>query len=172
MCIRDSFGAGVVAGDDLERLRREAGELTDRVQASLDAHGVAVPFVEDLVGELGLDEAVVRRGLTTVSYTHLLMGVVNQYPYQCKIMMTWMCNVIQATPGSMRDSVIERLCDPSILPLHIVCDIVMGEMAQYADYFVPDVTQYESFGLPTSSLFGASVRWEATTPQTLSLIHI
>ena len=107
--------------------------------------------------------------MASQSDSQALMGVVNQYPYQCKIMMTWMCNVIQATPGSMRDSVIERLCDPSILPLHIVCDIVMGEMAQYADYFVPDVTQYESFGLPTSSLFGASVRWEATTPQTLEL---
>lgn len=107
--------------------------------------------------------------MASQSDSQALMGVVNQYPYQCKIMMTWMCNVIQATPGSMRESVIERLCDPSILPLHIVCDIVMGEMAQYADYFVPDVTQFESFGLPTSSLFGASVRWEATTPQTLEL---
>ena len=58
---------------------------------------------------------------------------------------------------------------PSVLPLHIVCDIVMGEMAAYADYFVPDVTQYEGFGLPTTSLYGASVRWEATTPQTLEL---
>ena len=107
--------------------------------------------------------------MASQSDSQALMGVVNQYPYQCKIMMTWMCNVIQATPGSMRDEVIERLCDPSVLPLHIVCDIVMGEMAAYADYFVPDVTQYESFGLPTSSLYGASVRWEATTPQTLEL---
>ena len=48
----------------------------------------------------------------------------------------------------MRDVVIERLCDPAVIPLHIVCDIVMGEMAQYADYFVPDVSQFESFGLP------------------------
>lgn len=107
--------------------------------------------------------------MASQSDSQALMGVVNQYPYQCKIMMTWMCNVIQATPGSMRDEVIERLCDPSVLPLHIVCDIVMGEMAAYADYFVPDVTQYESFGLPTTSLYGASVRWEATTPQTLEL---
>lgn len=107
--------------------------------------------------------------MASQSDSQALLGVVNQYPYQCKIMMTWMCNVIQATPGSMRDEVIERLCDPAVLPLHIACDIVMGEMAAYADYFVPDVTQYESFGLPTTSLYGASVRWEATTPESLEL---
>ena len=95
-----------------------------------------------------------------------LMSAINQYPYQCKIMMTWMCNVIQGTPGAMRDEVIERLCDPTVVPLHIACDIVMGEMSQYADYFVPDVTQFESFGLPTSGMYGCAVRWEATTPQT------
>ena len=84
----------------------------------------------------------------TQSDSQALMSVVNQYPYQCKIMMTWMCNVIQATPGAMRDEVVERLKDPAVLPLHIVCDVVIGEMAQVADYIVPDVTQYESFGLP------------------------
>lgn len=102
-----------------------------------------------------------------------LMSVVNQYPYQCKIMMTWMCNVIQATPGAMRDEVIERLKDTSVVPLHIVCDIVMGEMAQYADYFVPDVTQYESFGLPSISFpntgYGTTVRWPAKTPGSMAL---
>ena len=109
-------------------------------------------------------------GFAGLSDSQALMSVVNQYPYQCKIMMTWMCNVIQATPGSMRESVIERLCDPSILPLHIVCDIVMGEMAAYADYFVPDVTQYESFGFPGGSYYyGSAMRWEATTPETLEL---
>lgn len=98
-----------------------------------------------------------------------IMSIVNQYPYQCKILMTWMCNVIQATPGAMRDEVIEKLKDTSVLPLHIVCDIVVGEMAQYADYIVPDVTQYESFGLPTVSMiggFGTTIRWEAKAPET------
>ncbi len=107
--------------------------------------------------------------LAVQSDSQALMSAINQYPYQCKIMMTWMCNVIQGTPGAMRDEVIERLCDPTIIPLHIVCDIVMGEMAQYADYFVPDVTQYESFGLPTSDGYGCAVRWEGTTPLTTQL---
>lgn len=98
-----------------------------------------------------------------------LMSAVNQYPYQCKIMMTWMCNVLQGTPGAMRDEVIERMKDPTVIPLHIACDIVMGEMASYADYFVPDVTQFESFGLPGAGCYGCAVRWEATTPETTRL---
>lgn len=102
--------------------------------------------------------------MASQSDSQALMGAINQYPYQCKIMMTWMCNVLQGTPGAMRDVVIERLCDPAVIPLHIVCDIVMGEMAQYADYFVPDVSQFESFGLPTANLYGCAVRYEGVTP--------
>ena len=107
--------------------------------------------------------------MASQSDSQALMGAINQYPYQCKIMMTWMCNVLQGTPGAMRDTIIERLCDPSIVPLHIVCDIVMGEMAQYADYFVPDVSQFESFGLPTANLYGCAVRYEGVTPPTTQL---
>ena len=104
--------------------------------------------------------------MASQSDNQALCSAINQYPYQCKIMMTWMCNVIQATPGAMRDEVFDRLCDPSIVPLHIACDIVMGEMASTADYFVPDVTQFESFGLPTAGAYGTAVRWEATKPLT------
>ena len=107
------------------------------------------------------------------SDNQVLMSAINKYPYQCKIMMSWMCNVLQGTSGAMRDSVIERLKDPTVVPLHIACDIVMGEMAQYSDYIVPDVTQYESFGFPSaefpSATFGASMRWQASTPETLQL---
>lgn len=106
----------------------------------------------------------------TQSDSQALMSAVNQYPYQCKIMMTWMCNVIQGTPGAMRDEVVERLKDPAVLPLHIVCDVVIGEMAQVADYIVPDVTQYESFGIPSGGGdYGAEVRWQAKTPETPEL---
>lgn len=103
------------------------------------------------------------------SDSQALISAVNQYPYQCKIMMTWMCNVIQATPGSMRDEVIERLKNPEIVPLHIACDIVIGEMAQYADYIVPDVSQFESFGLPGGTQYGCAVRYEGVTPPTPEL---
>lgn len=58
------FGASVVAGDDVERVRREAEELAQTVADALERHGRAVPFVEDLAVELGMPEATLRRGLT------------------------------------------------------------------------------------------------------------
>lgn len=107
-----------------------------------------------------------------LSDTQTVMSVVNQYPYQCKIMLTWMGNPIQAGPGTFRQEVIDRLKDPDVLPLHIACDVVVGEMAQYADYIVPDVTQYESFGFPVLTRpggYGTTVRWEASKPKVMQL---
>ena len=46
------------------------------------------------------------------------------------------------------------------------------EMAQYADYIVPDVTQYESFGFPVLTRpggYGTTVRWEASKPKVMQL---
>ncbi len=58
------FGASIVAAEDLERVRRAADDLADRVAAALDAHGLAVPFTAELAEELGMPEPTVRRGLT------------------------------------------------------------------------------------------------------------
>ena len=58
------FGASVVAGDDVERVRQEARDLAQKVLDALERHGLAVPFVEELAGELGMPEATLRRGLT------------------------------------------------------------------------------------------------------------
>lgn len=107
------------------------------------------------------------------SDSQALMSIVNVYPYQCKIMMTWMNNMLQGTPGAMRDEVLAKLANTSVIPLHIACDIVVGEEAQYADYIVPDVSTYESFGLPTVgssfSGYGSSVRWQVKTPESMQL---
>lgn len=99
-----------------------------------------------------------------------IMSIVNQYPYQAKILVTWMNNVIMACPGAQRDEVIERLKDTSVVPLHIACDIVMGDTTQYADYIVPDYTQYEAFGFPlhlydTAGGCGTAMRWPASAPE-------
>lgn len=107
-----------------------------------------------------------------LSDSQALMSMVNAYPYQTKIFVSWMANTLQGTPGAMRDEVIEKLCDPEVIPLTIVCDIVIGEMAQYADYIVPDTTQYECFGNPDvwqTGGFGATFRWEAKVPESMQL---
>lgn len=102
-----------------------------------------------------------------------LMSIVNQYPYQAKILVSWMNDCIQATPGALRDEVIERLCDPEVVPLHIACDVFMGEHATFADYIVPDTTPFESFGVVTNEGYwrgkGNTVRWRAKEPGSLKL---
>lgn len=102
-----------------------------------------------------------------------IMSIVNQYPYQCKILTSFRCNTLQATPGAMREEVIERLKDPSVVPLHIACDVVIGEHAQYADYIVPDTNPYESYGTPTPGTtyigYGCTIRWPVKTPETIQL---
>lgn len=107
------------------------------------------------------------------SDSQLLASIVNQYPYQCKILVSWMCNTFQATPGSMKPEVMDKFKDPSILPLHIACDVFVGEHAQLADYIVPDTTPFESFGLPnigtTFTGYGRTLRWPVKTPESIQL---
>lgn len=107
------------------------------------------------------------------SDSQALLSIVNRYPYQCKILTSFMCNTIQGTPGAMRDEVVARLCDTEVVPLHIACDVFVGEHAQYADYIVPDLTPYESFGLPTIGTtftgYGTTVRWQVKEPESMVL---
>ena len=101
-----------------------------------------------------------------------LVSVVNQYPYQCKILLYWMKSALTSIPGAMRDEVIEKLKDPAVVPLVISCDVVVGEDTQYADYIVPDTNPYESFGVLDMegwSGYGDAVRWPVTTPATLEI---
>ena len=57
------FGANVVAGEDVERVRREAEELVATVGTVLEARGLSTPAIAELAGELGMAEPVLRRGL-------------------------------------------------------------------------------------------------------------
>ncbi|QKF07695.1 molybdopterin-dependent oxidoreductase [Berryella wangjianweii] len=102
-----------------------------------------------------------------------LVSIVNKYPYQAKILVSWMVNTLQATPGAFRDEFIERFKDPDVIPLHIACDVVVGEHAQYADYIVPDTNPFETFGCSAEggiwSGFGTTVRWRVKQPETIRL---
>ena len=102
-----------------------------------------------------------------------LVSIANQYPYQAKILFSWETNTLEASPGAMRDEFIEKLKDTSVVPLHVACDVVMGEHAQLADYVVPDTNPYESFGVVTQEGYyhgkGSTVRWRVTEPGTMKL---
>jgi len=109
----------------------------------------------------------------TNSDNQAIVSVVNQYPYQAKILLTWMNNAIQAAPGALRDEVIDRLKDTSIVPLHVACDCFFGEQTQLADYIVPDTTPFESFAVATQEGYwygkGDGVRWPVKDQETIEL---
>ncbi len=98
-----------------------------------------------------------------------LVSAAMAYPYQAKILVSWMTDTLQASSGAMRDAIIDRLKDPAIIPLHIACDVVVGEHASLADYLVPDTNPFESFGVVTQEGYwkgkGNAVRWPAKTPR-------
>lgn len=102
-----------------------------------------------------------------------ICSIANVYPYQAKILFTWMATPLQASSGAMRDQIVERLKDPDVVPLSITCDVVMGESAHLSDYFIPDTTPYESWGVRTQEGYwngkGNTVRWQVTEPETMLL---
>ena len=109
---------------------------------------------------------------TGVSDNQALISALCKYPYQAKIVMSWMTNTLQATSGLLRDSVLERMKDTSIIPLHIACDVVIGEHAQYADYIVPDTNPYESWGVLDMegwAGYGDAVRWPVKQAESMLL---
>ena len=102
----------------------------------------------------------------------MLWSIINQYPYQCKIMLIFMKSTLTMAPGALRDSVVERLKDPDIIPLVISCDVVMGEDTQYADYIVPDTNPYESWGVLDMegwAGYGDAVRWPVKQAESMLL---
>lgn len=102
-----------------------------------------------------------------------ICSIANAYPYQAKITFTWMATPLQASSGAMRDQIMNMLKDTNVVPLAITCDVVMGESAQLSDYFIPDTTPYESWGVRTQEGYwngkGNTVRWQVTEPETMLL---
>ena len=84
-----------------------------------------------------------------------------------------MVDTLQATSGALREPILEKLRDPSVVPLHIACDAFIGEHAQVADYIVPDTIPFESFGIVTQEGHwkgkGNTVRWPAKNPETIEI---
>ncbi|MBP1760365.1 MAG: anaerobic dehydrogenase, typically selenocysteine-containing, partial [Firmicutes bacterium] len=99
-----------------------------------------------------------------------IFSIVNNYPYQAKILINWMANPLHSTPAAARKEVLEELKKVERVPMFISIDAFMGEMSSLADYIIPDTTQYESWGLP--SIWGnfagkaTSLRWPVVIPLT------
>lgn len=70
-----------------------------------------------------------------------MSGIDQQYPYPCKIFISYFFNPVYSIPGGYR--YIETLKNSDKVPLHVSIDIAINESNIYADYIVPDVTYSE-----------------------------
>lgn len=111
--------------------------------------------------------------LPNPSDNQVLYSLVNGYPYKAKILMIWFANPLMTTPGGANDRVAAEFKKPENIPLILAFDAFMGESSAMADYLIPDVTQYETWGsagglgfVPTKI---STLRWPVVEPMTAKL---
>lgn len=68
-------------------------------------------------------------------------GMDQQYPYPCKIFISYFFNPVYSIPGGYR--YIETYKNHEKTPLHVSIDVTINESNIFADYIVPDVTYPE-----------------------------
>lgn len=66
-----------------------------------------------------------------------LSGIDQKYPYQCKVLFTYLFNGVYSIPGGYRFK--ETLTDHGKVPLYVSIDTAVNETNIYADYIVPDL---------------------------------
>lgn len=64
-------------------------------------------------------------------------GIDQKYPYQCKVLFTYLFNGVYSIPGGYRFK--ETLTDHDKVPLYVSIDTAVNETNIYADYIVPDL---------------------------------
>lgn len=98
----------------------------------------------------------------------MLVAHANGNPFKFKAWITWANNPIYACSG-LKDQVEESIADPKQLGLIIASDPYFNETNIYADYFVPDLAQYEQWGASRqwgSELMGDVVSFPIIIPRT------
>jgi tetrathionate reductase subunit A len=83
--------------------------------------------------------------LATDLYQEDIPSMGDMYPYQVKILMTYMSALNYALPSG--HTVSEIMADSKKIPLIISSDILVGETSQYADYIFPDLSYLERWEL-------------------------
>ncbi|MFQ5459337.1 MAG: molybdopterin-dependent oxidoreductase [Anaerolineae bacterium] len=86
---------------------------------------------------------------TNEVYQEVVPSAEHGYPYPIKAMLINKGSPVLATPAG--DKQIAALADPTVIPLLLACDIVVGETSMYADYIIPDLTYMERWGTSHTS---------------------
>lgn len=71
------------------------------------------------------------------------------YPYPIKAYLNFSANPVYGITGS-KQVLIEKLKNPKNIPLFVASDAYMNETTALADYVVPDLHNYESWGFSTA----------------------
>ena len=82
-------------------------------------------------------------------YQEVIPSAADGYPYPIKALLVHKGTPVLACPTG--DKQIPPLMDPTVIPLVISCDIVIGETSMYADYVIPDLTYMERWATSHSS---------------------
>lgn len=78
--------------------------------------------------------------------TEWLPAALSGYPYGIDALILWSTNPVYGIPG-VRSIAEKTLGDPRVIPLIVAVDPFINETSCFADYIVPDVTMYESWGM-------------------------
>jgi tetrathionate reductase subunit A len=84
---------------------------------------------------------------THSNYQEAIPSAADAYPYATKVLITYWNAWPYATP-TLKPVFEQLLADESLVELFVSISPVMGEVAAWADYILPDSTYLEKFGLP------------------------
>ena len=184
LCMKGSLIStfvGVVGPGNGDRylLSKAEGMPKDKPDARIDRTGFAWEDTSEYARRIAAGEKNPKPllpwypGGVGTSDNQMVLSLANGYPHKAKILLTWQCNPIKATPGAMRDEVMEAFKDPDIIPLAICCDVVEGTFAHMADYIVPDTMYREHFGISQHAAWwghkGNFLQWPMVEPKSMKL---
>ena len=81
------------------------------------------------------------------NYQEVIPSIQDQYPYPMKVLITYWNAWPYSTPA-LRKVWEETVADENKLPLFVAISALIGEVAAWADYVLPDTTYLEKFAVP------------------------
>jgi anaerobic selenocysteine-containing dehydrogenase len=81
------------------------------------------------------------------NYQEVIPSIQDQYPYGMKVLITYWNAWPYSTP-TLKETWEKTVADETKLPLVVAISALIGEVAAWADYVLPDTTYLEKFAVP------------------------
>ncbi len=118
---------------------------------SVDRAKAQAAYTFELISAQGFDSYPAKRAWfpwgTHGNYQEVIPSINQQYPYACKVLITYWNAWPYSTPA-LKDVFLSTITDTSKVPLFVAIDNQMGETSAYADYILPDTTYLEKWSFP------------------------